>query len=446
MRSLFVMILSLCILTANGQTAPPDEKTSRRLKEVASQVEPQLSQLIEIYKDLHRHPELSQQEVRSAAKMAQELKTLGFEVTEKVGGTGVVGLFKNGPGPLILVRADMDALPIVEQTGLDYASKVTTRDKTGREVGVMHACGHDIHMTCFVGTARVLTALKDQWSGTLMFVAQPAEEVGAGARGMLADGLYKRFGKPDFCLALHSDAQLEVGHINYSEGLAMANVDTVEILVKGRGGHGSAPHNTIDPIVIASKLVLDLQTIVSREVPPIDPAVVTVGSIHGGTKANIIPNDVKLQITVRSTKDSVRKTILDAIKRKAKAAAESAKAPEPEVTHMESEFTPKLENNIPLTRQTVDLFKQILGNEKLHIRPPIMGGEDFSRYALNGEIPIFLYFLGTVDPDKVAASKKEGAKPLPGIHTDGYTPVPEPSIRTGVTTMSMAVLNLIGKK
>jgi hippurate hydrolase len=330
----------------------------------------------------------------------------------------------------------MDALPVLEETGLSFASE---------NEGVMHACGHDVHMTCFVGVARVLTAMKDRWSGTLVMIAQPAEEIGAGARMMLADGLYKRFPKPNYCLALHSDALLETGHIHYTEGLAMANVDTVEVVVKGKGGHGASPHHTIDPIVIAAKLVLDLQTIVGREMNPVEPGVVTVGSIHGGTKANIIPNDVKLQITVRSTKDSNRKLILEAIERKAKAAAASANAPDPEVTVVTDEFTPKLENHPELTRKTIDLFKQVLGEDKIHPRPTIMGGEDFSRYGLNGEIPIFMYFLGSVSPDRVAESKRDGGKPLPGGHTDAYYPLPEPTIRTGVKTMSLAVLNLMGK-
>src|SRR5262245_17580978 len=384
-------------------------------------------------------------EEQSAARMARELKAVGFDVTEKVGKTGVVGVLKNGPGPTVLVRADMDALPIVEQTGLPYASKVRVRDKQGNDVGVMHACGHDINVTCLVGTARVLSALKDRWSGTLVLIGQPAEEIGAGSRMMLADGLYKRFPKPDYCLALHADALLEAGHIHYTEGLAMANVDTVEVVVKGRGGHGAAPHHTIDPVVIAAKLILDLQTIVGREMNPVEPGVVTVGSIHGGTKANIIPNEVKLQITVRSTKDSTRKLILESIQRKAKAAAASANAPEPEVTIVDDEFTPKLENHPELTRKTIELFKEVLGPDKIHPRPTIMGGEDFSRFGLNGEIPIFMYFLGSVSPDRVAASKREGGKPLPGGHTDAYYPIPEPTIKTGVKTMSLAVLNLVGK-
>lgn len=422
-----------------------DAALAKRVAAVDERVNAEVADLVDIYKHFHQNPELSLHEEKSAARMAKEAKALGLEVTEKVGGTGVVAVLKNGDGPTVLIRADMDALPIVEQTGLPYASKVMTRDRSGREVGVMHACGHDVHMTCWIGVARVLTALKDRWSGTLVFIGQPAEEVGAGARMLLGDGLYKRFPKPNYCLALHSDALLEAGHIHYTEGLAMANVDTVEIVIKGKGGHGAAPHLSIDPITIAAKLIVDLQTIISREMNPTDPGVVTVGSIHGGTKANIIPNEVKLQITVRSTTDKSRKLILEAIQRKAKAAAASANAPEPEFTLVNDEFTPKLENDLKLTQKTISLFKQVLGDDKIHTRPTIMGGEDFSRYGLNGEIPIFMYFLGSVSADRVAASKREGGRQLPGAHTDGYYPIPELTIRTGVKTMSLAVLNLVGK-
>ena len=439
----------LLLLAPLGLNAREPGEVEPRLKDhvpvVDGHVKEQLPNLIDLYKHLHQNPELSFKEEKSAAKIAGELKKMGFEVTEKVGVTGVVAILKNGEGPTVLVRADMDGLPVAEQTGVPYASKVIVRDKTNREVGVMHACGHDVHMTCWVGTARVLAGMKDKWKGTLMFVAQPAEEIGAGSKAMLADGLYKRFPTPDYCLALHADALLEAGHIHFTEGLAMANVDTVEVTIKGKGGHGAAPHNCIDPIVIAAKFVIDLQTIVSREINPIDPAVVTVGSFHGGTKANIIPNDVKLQITVRSTKDSTRKQIIESIERKAKAAAASANAPEPVVSILMDEFTPKLENNVELTRKTVGLFKQLLGEEKMHARPVIMGGEDFSRYSLNGQIPVFMYFLGSVSADRVAASKKEGGSPLPGAHTDGYYPQPDLTLKTGVKTMSMAVLNLLAK-
>jgi hippurate hydrolase len=336
----------------------------------------------------------------------------------------------------------MDALPVEEQTGLPYASKVRARDKNGNDVGVMHACGHDMHMTCWVGTARVLVKMKDQWQGTLVFIGQPAEEVGAGARLMLEDGLFKRFPKPDYCLALHCEAQRAHGEVGFTEGIALANVDSVDITVRGKGGHGAWPQTTIDPIVLASRIVLDLQTIVSREINPVDPAVVTVGSIHGGTKHNIIPNEVKLQVTVRTTKDEVRKHVLDAIARIAKGDAQTARAPEPIIKVDPGEFTPALVNDKELTHKTVAVLKNVLGAAKVGERQPLMGGEDFSRYGREG-IPIFLFWLGTVAPERVAAANKENGEPLPSLHSDHYYPVPEPSIKTGVLSMSMAVMNLM---
>jgi hippurate hydrolase len=300
-----------------------------------------------------------------------------------------------------------------------------------------------MHMTCWVGTARVLAGLKKHWHGTLVFIAQPAEEVGGGARKMLKDGLYTRFPKPDYCLALHCNSLEAHGHVSYTEGMALANVDSVDILVRGKGGHGAAPHMTVDPIVLAARIVLDLQTIVSREINPTDPAVVTVGSIHGGTKHNIIPDEVRLQLTVRTTKTAVRKHVLEAIERIAKAAAQGARAPEPVVKVNLSEFTPALINHTGLTRNTVAVFKELLGKDKVHERPAVMGGEDFARYAQDNT-PIFLYFLGTMPPEQVADSRKPEGKSLPSLHSDHYFPVPKPSIRTGVLTMSLAVLNLLG--
>ncbi len=313
--------------------------------EVGKHITTELADLQGLYKDLHTHPELSLHEFRSSARVAAELQKLGFKVTTKFGGTGVVGVFTNGKGPTVLVRTDMDALPVTEATGVPYASKVRTRDKNDNEVGVMHACGHDMHMTCAIGTARTLVAMKDRWKGTLIVIGQPAEEVGAGAGSMLEAGLFKKFPKPDYCLALHCDATRPHGTVGYTEGLALANVDSVDILVKGKGGHGAAPHTTVDPIVLAARIVLDLQTIVSREINPTDPAVVTVGSIHGGTKHNIIPDEVKLQLTVRTTKDNVRKHMLDGIKRIAEGCAKAANAPPPVVTVDPSEFTPALYND-----------------------------------------------------------------------------------------------------
>lgn len=438
--------LAAFLLTSRGLSADPPAAKSRDL---AANVEPvlktELPSLLELYKHLHANPELSLQEEQTGEKMAAELKKLGFDVTTKIGGFGVVGIFKNGPGPVLLVRTDTDALPVTERSGVPYASQVKVRDRFGNNTGAMHACGHDLHMTCWVGTARSLVALKDKWSGTLMFIAQPAEEIGVGARAMLSDGLFKRFPKPDYAIALHCDSRLPVGQVAYSEGLALANVDTVDILVKGKGGHGAAPHTTVDPIVLAARIILDLQTIVSREVNPTDPAVVTVGSIHGGTKHNIIPNEVKLQLTVRSTKDSVRDHILKAIDRIAKAAAVGAGAPEPTVTVNLDEFTPSTINDVPLTKRMTGLFRDLLGEENVKERAPIMGGEDFGRYGKEG-VPICMYFLGTIGKDKWDESQKPGGPILPSMHADSYAPLPEPSIRVGVTTLTISALDLLGKK
>lgn len=445
-----ILILALATLIVSARLPSAREEPAKgasakdSLKEVDGLVAKEFPDLEAFYKHLHANPELSLEEFRTAARLAEELKKLGFTVTTKVGGTGVVGVLENGKGPTVLVRTDMDALPVIEKTGLPYASKVRVRDKQGREVGVMHACGHDMHMTCWLGTAKVLAATKDRWKGTLVFIGQPAEEIGTGARRMLEDGLFKRFPKPDFALALHCDSQAPHGTVVYTDGLALANVDSVDIVVKGKGGHGAAPHTTVDPIVLAARIVLDLQTLVSRETNPTDPAVVTVGSIHGGSKHNIIPDEVKLQLTVRSTKDSVRAHLLAGIKRIAEGCAKAANAPVPTVKVDESEFTPALFNDPALTKKTVALFREILGANNVRERPPILGGEDFSRYGRAG-VPIFLYFLGTVPPEKYEASKKEGAAPLPSLHSDVYAPVPTPSIRTGVRTMSMAVLNVLGK-
>ena len=430
--------LVLIVLAALAVGAEPPRDAITKL------IDTDFARMLALYKHIHSHPELSYQEVETAALLAKELRAAGFDVTEKVGGTGVVGILKNGAGPTILVRADMDALPIIEQTGLPYASKVRVRDKQGNDVGVMHACGHDVNVACLTGTARVLAAMKDKWSGTLLFIGQPAEEVGGGARAMLKDGLFKRFPKPDYGLALHCDARYQHGHVNYREGQSQANVDSVDILVKGKGGHGAAPHTTVDPIVLAARIVLDLQTISSRERSPTDPVVVTVGSFHGGSKHNIIPNDVKLQLTVRTTNDRTRKEVLEAIDRKAKAAALGAGAPEPIVHVDPGEFTPALFNDPALTRRLVPVLEAVLGKERVHERPMSMGGEDFSQYGRAG-VPTFYFWLGSVTPESWAESKREGGRPLAPTHSDLYYPIPEPTIRTGVLTMSMAVLNLVGK-
>jgi amidohydrolase len=427
-----------------SKDAAPAESLKKSIEGINEAIAAELASLQKLYKHLHQNPELSYREKKTSARMAAELKAIGFTVTENVGGYGVVGVLKNGKGPTVLVRTDMDALPVTEATGLAYASRVAVLGNDGNQVGVMHACGHDMHMTCWVGTARVLAGMKNRWQGTLVFIGQPAEEVGGGARKMIHDGLFTRFPRPDYCLALHCDAREPYGHVSYTEGLALANVDTMDIIVRGKGGHGAAPHTTVDPIVLAARIILDLQTIVSRETNPTDPAVVTVGSIHGGTKHNIIPNEVRLQLTIRTTKDAVRKNVLAAIERIAKADALGARAPEPTVKLDVSEFTPALINHSGLTRKTVALFKLALGEDKVHERPAVMGGEDFGRYGREG-VPIFLYFLGTMPPEQVKESRAPAGKPLPSLHSDLYFPVPEPSIKRGILTMSLAVLNLSGK-
>jgi amidohydrolase len=430
-----------------GKTAddvPALKAVKERADQVKTAIDGELPTLEKLYTYLHSHPELSYQEENTSATLAKELKSLGFDVTAKVGGHGIVAVLRNGDGPTVMIRTDMDALPVVEKTGRPYASKVRARDRNGKEVGVMHACGHDMHMTCWVGTARVLAAQKKQWKGTLVFIGQPAEEVGAGARMMLEDGLFKRFPRPDFCLGLHCMPQLPLGHVSYSDGLLLANVDSIDVTVKGRGGHGSAPHQTIDPIVIGARIVLDLQTLVSRENNPFEPVVVTVGAFNGGTVHNIIPSEAKLQLTVRTLKDDVRKKVLDGIQRIVKAAAQAANAPEPIVKLRDESYTPALTNTAPLARKTANLFRDVLGADKVHKQGPILGGEDFSRYGLAG-VPIFFYFLGTVPADRIAEAKS-GGPPLPGLHSDLYYPTPAPSIRTGVLTMSLAALNLLGQQ
>ena len=431
--------------SANGLAQEAKSARKPLVASIEKIIDVNAASLLALYKQIHASPELAFQEEKTATRLATELRRSGFAVTEKVGGTGVVGVLKNGKGPTILVRADMDALPIIEDTKLPYASKIRTRDKDGLDVGVMHACGHDMNVACLVGTARVMTAMKDRWKGTLVFIGQPAEEIGAGAKAMLEDGLLKRFPRPDFALALHCDGRYPAGHVNYREGQMQANVDSVDILVKGKGGHGAAPHATIDPIVIAARIVLDLQTIVSRERNPLEPAVVTVGAIHGGTKHNIIPDEVKMQLTVRTMNDKARQEVLESITRIARAAALAAKAPEPVVKLRDESFTPALVNEKELTQKMVTLFKDVLGKERVHERPMSMGGEDFSQFTRAG-IRTFYWHLGVVTEEAYAASKKPGGMALANTHSPFFAPVPEPTLRTGVLTMSMAILELTESK
>jgi hippurate hydrolase len=403
-------------------------------------VKGELSSLLELYLHLHRNPELSFQEAETARRIASELEKAGYTVTAGVGGHGVVGILKNGQGPVVMVRSDLDALPIVERTGRPWASTVETTDDTGATVGVMHACGHDIHMTCMIGTARFFAGHRDAWSGTLLFIGQPAEERGSGAGAMIEDGLFDRFPKPDVCLALHVASELPAGHVAVRPGYAMANVDSVDIRFRGKGGHGAYPHRAIDPIVQASRFVVDVQTLVSREIDPLESGVVTVGAIHGGTKHNIIPDECHLQLTVRSYTAEIRQHLLDGIRRKAGAAAQSAGADEPEVTV--SEGTPSLYNDDELTGRLVAVFREKLGADAVHDAPPVMGGEDFSRYSIEGKMPSMLFWLGTIAPERLERHASMEL-PLPSLHSAEYWPDAEPAIRGGVAAMSYAVLDLM---
>jgi amidohydrolase len=441
-------ILSLSILTAGSIFAQeqPVEKIAQG----------ELPSLLAIYKDIHSHPELSTREEKTSALVAKELRAAGCEVTENFGKYdnpnlkcyGVVGIMKNGTGPTVMVRTDLDALPVEEDTGLPYASKVTTKADDGREVHVMHACGHDAHMSAFIGTARALQRLKDQWSGTIMFVGQPAEETVGGARALLKAGLYNRFGKPDFALGFHDKADLQTGHIGITPGYTYANVDSVDVTVRGIGGHGAYPHKTKDPIVLAAEMINAWQTIVSRENNPLDPIVVTVGSIHGGTKHNIIPDEVKMQLTVRTYKTDVRDRVLKAIDEIAKGIAIAGGVPAdraPVVNVLKDEFTPATYNNPELTKRLVGVWKNVLGADNVEILEPTMGGEDFSEYSLpDHSIPAVDFHIGAVDPEKIAQFKKEG-KELPSLHSSKFAPVPEPTIRIGIVGMTSAVLELMKK-
>jgi hippurate hydrolase len=439
----------LCAILSTGSLLAEETPQSIAQEELPS--------LLAIYKDLHVHPELSGQEERTSAFVAKELKAAGCEVTDHIGkydtagltGYGVVGLMKNGDGPVVLVRTDMDALPVEEETGLPYASKEVAKNNAGVEVHVMHACGHDVHVATFVGVARALAKLKDQWHGTIVFVGQPAEEAFGGARAMLKDGLYERFPKPNYALGFHDNAQLEIGHVGITSGYTYANVDSVDVTVPGVGGHGAYPHKTKDPIVLAAELINQWQTIASRENNPLDPIVVTVGSIHGGTKHNIIPNEVKMQLTVRTYKAEVRERVLAAIEQIAKGCAIAGGWPAdkmPQIKVRNEEFVPATYNNPELTKRLIGVWKQSLGESNVEIVDATMGGEDFSEYSLpDHSIPAIDFHVGAVATEKIAASKKPGAPPLPSLHSSKFAPVPEPTIRIGVIAMTSAVLDLMKK-
>jgi amidohydrolase len=414
---------------------------------LADAIKADLPSLVAIYRDLHKNPELSFQETRTAAILAAEAKKLGFQVTTGVGKTGIVAVMQNGPGPVLLLRADMDALPVSEQTGLPFASKAKGRTREGADTSVMHACGHDIHMTAWIATARRLAAMKQSWSGTLVMIGQPAEEIGLGAKAMLDDGLFKRFPRPEVAIAFHDSASLPAGVIGYTDGYTLANVDSVDLTVKGVGGHGAYPHLAKDPIVLAARIVTALQTLVAREVNPIESGVVTVGSFAGGSKHNIIPDEVKLQLTVRSYTPEVRKILLDGIARIARGEAIAAGMPEDRMPTMKvrDEFTPATFNTQPLTGRITAMFAARFGKDRVIAMKPQMGGEDFSQYYLaDKSIQSLLFWVGGVPRAKWDAVKGDITK-LPSIHSPFWAPDPELTIAAATEAMTSAALTVLAK-
>ncbi len=426
--SVFSALLLFLIAEVWAQSSVADQYGAK----VSQLVNGMYPKLEDVYKDIHAHPELGFQETRTAAKLAAEMSAMGFQV--------VVAIFRNGPGPTVLVRTELDALPMEEKTGLPYASTVKSTS-FGRETFVAHSCGHDIHMASWLGTARTLLALKDQWQGTLMFVAQPAEELSSGAKAMLADGLFMRFGKPNFAFALHT-YPAPFGTVAYNVGPITSNSDGLEITFKGHGGHGSAPDKTVDPIAIAAHFIVDVQTVVSREKNPMEFGVVTVGAMQAGTVGNIIPDSAVLRGTIRSYKPEVRAKLLDGVRRTAKAAAMMAGAPEPEVTLEEDPLA--VVNSEQVVAATEPVLQAAFGADNVKRVPPVTASEDFSAFVNEG-VPSMFFLIGVYPPERVAESMKPGGKPLPSNHSPLFAPVPEPSIKTGVQAMSLAVLNVLTK-
>jgi len=412
----------------------------------------QLASLLATYKQLHAHPELSHHEEQTSATLADALRKSGYTVTDHVGlypdGThafGVVGILKNGPGPTLLVRGDMDALPIVEETGVPYASHVLTKNKSGQEVGVMHACGHDIHTTVLIGTAQALASARKSWHGTLMIIGQPSEETIDGAKAMLTDHLYDRFGRPDRIIGLHDTSLHAAGTVGLTSGPAMASSTSIDVTIFGIGGHGSMPNLGRDPISLAALFITELQTIVSREEDPRDPSVVTVGDIHGGTKRNIIPNEVKLELTSRAFSDKSRQVVIDGLRHMAAGLAISANLPPdkaPKVEVLEAESTPVTFNDPAMSAQVRATLVKTLGSENVFTDQQVMGSEDVGVFGLDRKIPVVYFWLGAMFPDRLSAAVAAG-KPLPGPHTSRFEPDPEPTLATGVKSLSATAISLL---
>ncbi|MCX8050750.1 MAG: amidohydrolase [Chlorobi bacterium] len=423
---------------------------------VETLVEGELPAIVELYRRVHANPELSYYEERTAALIADELRRAGYTVAERVGRYsdstktcyGVVGVLRNGSGPTLLVRADMDALPVEENTGLPYASTRRQKDERGESVAVMHACGHDVHVATLIGVGRIMARLRDRWKGTLILVGQPAEERGAGARALLADSLYERFGRPDVVLGLHTDAEHPAGTVGIGTGPTTASVDMIDVTIRGVGGHGAYPHTTKDPIVMAAEFVMALQTIVSREIPPREPAVVTVGSICGGTKHNIIPDEVNLQLTVRTYSNRIREQIISAIGAKAYGIARAAAVPldrMPVVYVRPEEHTPPQHNDTLLAQRLESVFASVFGRENVYRTEPTMGGEDFAYYRLGGAIPSCFFRVGGVNPARYEQARASGEQ-LPSLHSSRFAPDAEPTLRTALRAMTHAALALLGRR
>jgi amidohydrolase len=433
-----ILVITSAALLAQTSGAPWTTPT-------AAEVEAIYPDIDALYVDLHRHPELAFQEIQTAAKLAARMKALGFDVTTGVGRTGVVAVMKNGSGPTVMLRTELDALPVEEKTGLPFASTVVVKNASGQSTPVMHACGHDIHMAAWAGTARLMAEHRDRWHGTLVMVGQPAEEGGGGASAMLKDGLFSRFPRPDFALSLHDDDTMPAGTIGYHPGNFRAMSDAVTITVYGRGGHAAMPYNTVDPVVLASRIVLALQTVVSRENNPVDPVVVTVGSIHGGTQGNIIPDEVRLQLSVRTYTPEVRTRTLAAIRRIAKGEAEAAGAPrDPQVDAPPRANNAPVYNDPALTLRLADALKRGLGEKNVVEMPPKMTSEDFAEYGLAG-VPSALLHIGAVDPAKLARARQTGI-PVPAPHSPEWAPEREATLKAAIRAETTELLELLRPK
>ena len=429
----FWLLALLLPVAALARTVPPADAVRREVDTIIGPLE-------QVYRDLHASPELSFDEEKTATTLAERMRALGYAVTTGIGKTGVVAVLANGKGPTVLVRTDMDALPIVEKTGLPYASTVTAPGSGGATVGVMHACGHDVHMSVWLGTATVLVRLADFWRGTLVMIAQPAEEVGKGARAMLDDGLFERFPRPDYALAFHDTPDLAAGTVGVRPGPIFASSDSLDVRFVGRGGHGALPHTTVDPIVMSARFVLALQTLVSRENDPLDPVVVTVGAIHGGTRHNIIPDDVHLQLTVRTTRQAVRDRLLAGIERVARSEAAAAAAPQPPEIAISTGLPPVV-NDPALAARVGAALRREMGDAAVVEARPMMVSEDFALVGQAG-VPALLMLLGAAVPAELDTAQREG-RSLPALHSPLFAPDVEPTLRTGVTAMSLAVFELL---